>query len=215
MKRIKTASNNHLRFFNFKKVTMRYSSPDELSMNQILELDNLFNKVGNEFKAWHIDIILDFIQNNLDNFYERYTKLRTLTPHTEEYYKVRYGDEEGKLVYINHNEKAKQNLPSTITYWLKRGLSYDDAQSSVKNHQLKAGKIAGAATKGTKGTSCRSIHFWIKRGFSEKDAAIKVKEIQSTNTIEKYIEKYGVCVGVIKFNQRKANWKIDLKKTND
>jgi hypothetical protein len=41
---------------------------------------------------------------------------------------------------------------------------------------------------------------------SEEDAIGKVRTIQATNTLEKYIKKYGMSEGKRRYEERKINW---------
>ena len=49
--------------------------------------------------------------------------------------------------------------------------------------------------------------YWIKKGYSEEEAKAKVCERQSTFTLEKCKQKYGIEKGTIIFNERQRKWK--------
>jgi len=104
-----------------------------------------------------------------------------------EYFQLMYGDDEGKRQYIITNKKTSK---------------FDHSSEE----QRRKGNINGNLRRGIKGSSCRSVQYWIDRGLSSVDATNRVREIQSTNTVENYIKKYGETEGPIKFETRKAEW---------
>ena len=67
--------------------------------------------------------------------------------------------------------------------------------------------------RGKSDVTCRSVQYWINKGFAEDDAKNKVREIQSTNKIDVYINKYGEQEGIKRWVDRNKKWgKIMLEK---
>jgi hypothetical protein len=56
--------------------------------------------------------------------------------------------------------------------------------------------------------------YWINKGFTEDEAKQKVKERQSTNTLDKFIERYGEDEGTKRFLERQEKWIQSLKEGN-
>jgi len=70
------------------------------------------------------------------------------------------------------NAKKKQGVnkygnPSTLTYWLNKGLSRSEAKQKLDNHN--------------KSNSNRCIEFWIKKGYTKEQAKEQISNIQSSN----------------------------------
>jgi hypothetical protein len=140
-------------------------------------------------------------------------------------FNVKYWMERG-LNEVDANYKVKTLKPSLKEYWIHRGYSEDDAVLQTELHLmnterafvLKYGENEGKKkfnekkTKEGKFNSQRSIDYWISRGYNEADAKLKIKEKQTTFTLDKCIDKYGVDVGTKKFKDRQNNW---VKKLND
>lgn len=56
------------------------------------------------------------------------------------------------------------------------------------------------------------IRYWLNKGFSEEEAKNQVKERQITNTLEKFIKRYGEELGLQKWNERQEKWLLSMKK---
>lgn len=63
--------------------------------------------------------------------------------------------------------------------------------------------------------SCRSVKGWLNRGFTIEEALAGVAIVQTTNSVSKYVEKYGLTVGVLKFKARQAKRLETLSKKTD
>jgi len=55
--------------------------------------------------------------------------------------------------------------------------------------------------------------YWINKGHTEDDAIKLVKERQTTNTLEKFVERYGEDEGQERFTQRQEKWLDSLQKS--
>ena len=57
-----------------------------------------------------------------------------------------------------------------------------------------------------------NIEYYLNQGYSYEDAYLKLKERQTTNSLEKFIEKYGEEIGNIKYAERQKKWLNSLYK---
>lgn len=53
--------------------------------------------------------------------------------------------------------------------------------------------------------------YWTLRGLSDEEASAKVKERQQTNTLERFIKRYGETAGLQKWLDRQERWFISMK----
>jgi len=121
-------------------------------------------------------------------------KLKELHNGTLPYLIIRYGEEDGTARYIKTNKK--------------KTASFDH---SSETQRARAEKSA-AKSRGNKSFSVRNIGYWINKGFTKEEATTKVANIQATNTVSRYIKKYGEAEGPIKFKERNEKW---VRKMND
>lgn len=59
------------------------------------------------------------------------------------------------------------------------------------------------------------LGYWLKKGFSEEEAKEKLKERQNTNSLEKFIERYGEVEGPKKWRERQQKWQTTLNSKPD
>lgn len=132
--------------------------------------------------------LIIWMELGLKDWADRYLSVRTLHSATLEFHKIYYGDELGEQKYkeLNHKKTAK----------------FDHSHESQK----RKGELASLVLSGSSEHSIRTIGFWIRKGYTEEQSKNKVKEIQSTNTLARYIKKYGETEGRERFNTRKAAW---------
>lgn len=99
----------------------------------------------------------------------------------------------------------KSKFPSNKEYWIYHGFSEKESiKKCSKFQQEQSKKVKNRA-------NCRSINYWIKAGLSEEEAINKVKEIQSTNSLNNFIKRYGKKKGKIKWKERQAKWQETLQ----
>jgi hypothetical protein len=163
------------------------------------------------YKEEYIDDLIHQRQNTVskDKFKEKYG----------DDWETQYNDyqERRNETYKNNpnideiNQKKTKNFK--YEYFLdkinpKTGKLYtlEEAKSSHTERLKFASSISNSKRKGKKGVTCRSVEYWLKRGLSEEEAVKKVKEIQTTNTVDNYIKKYGEQDGIRKFLERKKQW---------
>jgi hypothetical protein len=88
-------------------------------------------------------------------------------------------------------------------YWIAKGYSEEEA---IKNISLFQQSLAKRKKKNDD-ILPNQYKYWIKKGYSEEEAKAKVCERQSTFTLEKCKQKYGIEKGTIIFNERQRKWK--------
>ena len=149
-------------------------------------------------------------------------------------FKERYGDN-WEIHFNEYVEKHKKSLKSnpninnimkkikknfTFEYYLDKinpdtnnYYTIDEAKVLISNRCKESSRKNSDKLRGVTGVTCRSIKFWLDRGFDENYAKNKVKEIQTTNSVERYIKKYGEQEGLLKWLSRNKEWgKIIQKK---
>jgi hypothetical protein len=143
---------------------------------------------------------------------QRQTK--RLSPFSKEFW-INKGFSEEEAEY-----KRNSIRPIKKEYWLEKGFSekeaiqkaYDTKQSNNK----KGAKKSAERPKSEIRKSCRRCkEYWIERGFSEKEAISKVSEVQSTFSLDKNIEKYGLVEGTKRWNNRQIKWQKTLQSKPD
>lgn len=158
-----------------------------LTESELAEL--LLFDINIGFDYYNIPTLVKFIKLNHTNWVETWISLKTLHNSTLEYQMLLYGEVDGANRYYDINKRK------TVAF------------NHSPEHQRSAAKKSAIKSKGSKTHSIRSIGYWLSKGFAEEDALLKVKEVQSTNTIAKYIKKYGEELGIEKFNQRNNDWR--------
>ena len=58
----------------------------------------------------------------------------------------------------------------------------------------------------THDVTCRQVNYWMRKGYTYDESVELVKKVQSTNTVETYIKKYGYEMGIAEWNKRNAKW---------
>jgi hypothetical protein len=116
-----------------------------------------------------------------------------------------------------NNKHKKFYRPSEIEYWLNKGYSKKDAQIKMTNYYSKIGKEAHHKMRinGKEFLTIRQIKYWIKKGYSYEDAISNVKRVQTTTTLQKFVELYGEKKGLEKFNDRNKKWLDTLNNKSD
>lgn len=152
---------------------------------------------------------------------------------SEESFKKRYGSEwkERFKEYVEKHKKSLNSNPDienirkkikknfTFEYYLdkinpdtKKLYTVSEAKELVSNRCKEASRKNSDKIRGSHGVTCRSVKFWMDKGFDEDYAKNKVKEIQSTNSVEKYIMKYGEQDGLSKWLLRNKEWGKKIQK---
>lgn len=98
--------------------------------------------------------------------------------------------------------------------WELMGYSSDEAQ--IKYEEVKNNRDPklreSLSNVDWSGKRKGQIEYWLNKGFSLDESIIKVKESQTTFTLNRCIEKYGLEEGTAIFNDRQDKWKKSLQK---
>jgi hypothetical protein len=137
-------------------------------------------------------------------------KAKRLSPFSKEFW-INKGFSEEEAEY-----KRNSIRPIRKEYWLEKGFSEEEAiqkayDTKQSNNKKGAKKSAERPKSEIRKVNRRCKEYWIERGFSEKEAVSKVSEVQSTFSLEKNIEKYGLVEGTKRWNDRQAKWQKTLQ----
>lgn len=81
-----------------------------------------------------------------------------------------------------YKQRRNSVSPRTVTYWINRGHSRDQAISNVRLWQSEM--------------SPRSVNYWIKQGYCEEQAKLKVSEFQAHNSLKSISKRYNCTLEV-------------------
>jgi hypothetical protein len=106
--------------------------------------------------------------------------------------------------------------PIRKEYWIKKGYSEEESKlkaiETKKNNSIKGAKKSSERIKEEVYlASPRRKEYWIKKGYSEEESIKKVSEGQSTFSLQKCIEKYGLLDGTNRWKIRQEKWQNTLK----
>lgn len=162
----------------------------------------------------------EFIISNVIEYSKNAVILGTRS--SKESYIFRYGPIEGNIrfqKYSNiiskiHTEQYQNGRPvkflRSVEDYVNSGYDVEYAKQKVSNRKENAAKKSAEAQHGKTDQKPNQIGYWIKKGFSEEDAVIKVSERQTTFTLEKCIEKYGLVEGQSRWQARQDKWQNTL-----
>lgn len=107
-------------------------------------------------------------------------------------------------------KNARKDIsPNNIEFWLKKGLSNEDAQLRLIKHKKKI-------SKNSKNKSPFSLQYWVDKGMTDIDAK---KHLSESNSRDKmfFIEKYGEEIGIKKYKsmQEKKAYSNSKEKMRD
>ena len=105
-------------------------------------------------------------------------------------------------------EKRNSISPRNIAFYERKypELSHEEHLKLQKEFFEKNRSAVKKAVKPT------NIEYYLSQGYSYEDAYLKLKERQTTNSLEKFIEKYGEEIGNIKYAERQKKWLNSLYK---
>lgn len=131
----------------------------------------------------------------------------------------RYGEVEGPIKYAEKNSRLsvsekslKANGFSDTEIENIKDIHAKKSAITLENQISKYGIIEGTTrhnlwlSKSKERSNC-TLGYWIKRGYSHKEAKELLSERQSTSTLDKFIVRYGVEEGTLKYldvNKRKT-----------
>jgi G:T-mismatch repair DNA endonuclease (very short patch repair protein) len=185
---------------------------DNVKNSTIDQIIRMFTYCSNEPK--------DYIINNVVEYSKNSVVLGTRA--TKESYIFRYGPIEGILrfeKYSNlmstiHKEQYKNGRQAkflrTVDDYVNSGYDAEYAKQKISNRKETAAKKSAEAQHGKTDQKPNQIGYWLKKGFSEEAAIMKVSERQTTFTLEKCIEKYGLADGQSRWQARQDKWQATL-----
>lgn len=139
---------------------------------------------------------------------------------------LRYGKKLGIVEYnkfLNIMSKSTQSQYDSgcrvvhnvrsFQYWVDRGYSISDAKNKVS--LISKGSGAKAWKTRVKNPNWKldmntNLDFYLNKGYDLKTAENMLKERQSTFTLNKNIERYGLVRGSIKFKARQHKWRRSM-----
>jgi hypothetical protein len=192
----------------------------ELTDHHLSELKILFDNIK-ELGAWINDwdqTICCFINYGLSDYLDRIRKIKELGNGSNgllEYHHLRYGEIEGKRIYLEVNRLKNLGAPSRIEHWISKGYSIEEAKIKTLEHQRKAGKARGEFTlEEHRKSSVRCFEYWIEQGCTPDEAEARVTEIQATGRLENFIKRYGEEEGRVRWSNRQEKWLTTMKSSN-
>jgi len=115
-----------------------------------------------------------------------------------------------RLEHPETNESRKE-------YWIAKGYNEEEAEKIVSEKMQKMRNaykkcIEENPEKYTSSYNTR-IEYYLNKGMTQEEAEIALKERQTTNSLEKYIKKYGDEVGRKLYEERQIKWsaKVEAK----
>jgi len=132
-------------------------------------------------------------------------KLRKIPMNSSEYYQILTGIDE-----IEAKERTELNSQFSVSYWIKKGYTEEESVQKIKELQRNNSKLLMIKKKENpelyKGINSNQIEYWIKKGYTIKESKKLVKERQSTFTLSKCIERYGIVDGTKRYTERQNKW---------
>lgn len=108
-------------------------------------------------------------------------------------------------------EEMKGNTSSSrLDFWINKGYTKQEAIERVSELQSKRASEYWSSPESENRLTQTQFNYWAEQGFSEQEAKRKVSEIQSTFSKEICIQKYGNVEGLKIFNSRQAKWQETL-----
>ena len=153
----------------------------------IIELNNFSEEIG--YTCDRRKTFITWIKYNQRDWVLRWREKEQIHSATLEYQILMRGAVDGEKAYIKLNKTKTRNIDFTTTEQRRKSL------------------ISANKKRGKTGVTCRSVDWWLSKGFTLIESKEKVREIQSTNSLKRYVKKYGQKDGTEKFNNRKESWK--------
>lgn len=101
--------------------------------------------------------------------------------------------------------------PSMTSFWIKKGMTKEEAKQMVSKHQSNSAKMVNFESR----LLPSNIEYWIIRGYTEEESKLRVSESQKTFTKQKCIEKYGLEDGYNIWKNRQEKWQKSLYKNGN
>lgn len=120
----------------------------------------------------------------------------------------------------NDKNYNKKRCRTSIEHWKNKGLSDEESKYLSNKYSTLFWTTALETKKENKKShpdiysdiNPTQLNYWIKKGYNLETSKKKLKERQTTNTLKNYQKKYGVCEGMILFENRKIEWSKEIEK---
>lgn len=118
----------------------------------------------------------------------------------------------GELNGMHHSKTTQEQRnsisPRNIAFYERKypELSHDEHLKLQQDFFNKNTLAVKCAIKPT------NIEYYLNQGMTYEEAYLKLKERQTTNSLEKFIKKYGEEIGTIKYAERQKKWLNSLYK---
>jgi len=147
-------------------------------------------------------------------------KLSKMT--SESGYIERFGENDGKHRWIEYKKRLsesgikrvaregkilqRERSQFCIEYWLKKGVSYDDAKEKIHEIQ-KANNVRAVKTKKLNPIKINpyDVGHWVSKGYCDEDAKIKVEQLlfKTNVSLPSMIARHGEEIGTKIYNESK------------
>ena len=118
------------------------------------------------------------------------------------------GDKNCNSKNNSSEEYRKSKSPKCIEFYERKypNLSHEDHLKLLNDHINKVNKSLTPDKRTT------NIEYYLNKGYEYEEAYIKLKERQTTFTLDKCIDKYGLEEGTLRYNKRQEKWLKTLYK---
>ena len=172
----------------------------------ITKCKKYINKFKNYYKYSDLSMNLKLSEFlNRINEYETINKTTAVTKEKfkiilgrdfkDSYYQLYVSNKVRKFDYMCGADSAK------LEYYIKK-YGKDIGEQKYKERCIKSGKSV-------------RIEYWIDKGYSLKEAEQMLKERQSTNSLAKFIKRFGEELGLQKWNERQIKWQETMNSKSD
>lgn len=199
----------------------------DITDNQIFRVKELI-EVSNKLNFFYkIEWIKKFLIGGLeDNFILRIIRLMDynnrpdvkISDNTYEKMEILYGEEYAKENYNKRTNRFKSgdknpgyNHGGRLSPFSKNFKKYEDLTEEEITEKLDKIYEKVSTSNKENGNNNTTLIYYIKQGYTEDEARVKLKERQTTFSLEKCIEKYGLEEGTRIFNERQEKWQSTLK----
>jgi hypothetical protein len=155
--------------------------------------------------------LYDIVQNNIDNIENLYLEYLSSNS-TYRKLNIRYGKNAETL----YNEKLKNRIPNKVTvytkeYWIKCGLSEDQAKEKVSEIQKKNSSKRTKSSYSNFSLKCKnSVDYWTNIGYSKEEAEYLRTPYLTKNDLSSMVERYGEEEGYKKWISRCNKYKESM-----
>ena len=227
-----------------KKRINRYSVEDQMNRFGLTKeeaeekIKNFLDKGRNKWNIYSVEDQMKNCNISKEEAEEKILNMKKVNVFNIEWQMKKFNlskeEAEEKIISIKNNIRESQlkmsdfdfnsMIPSKKEHWIKKGLSEEESLNMV-NKNIKIAKnncskfINDIRENPSKyiGRFDTSIEYYLKLGYTEDESKRLLKKRQTTFSLELCIEKYGLEVGISRWNERQNKWakSIQGKITNE